>query len=71
MSSKDLSALAAELGLEQAYEVDPEAFAAARDRALALAERIAKARSFADEPGHVFRVPSVGEERPDDTGSGA
>ena len=71
MTSKNLSTLAADLGLEQAYQIDPEAFAAARDRALALAERIAKARSLADEPGHIFRVPDDGGSGPDDAGSGA
>jgi len=66
LTRQQLSELAVELGLEQAYELDPEAFAAALDKARALAERIPVARSFADEPAHVLNVPFASKTRPID-----
>lgn len=68
MTRNELSERAVELGLERAYEVDPEAFAAARDRARALAERTARSKSVADEPAHVYRVPDRPTRDPDDVG---
>lgn len=70
MTRQELSDLAAELGLERAYEIDPEAFAAALDKARTLAVGIQGARSFADEPAHVFNVPFGSKEKPDDGGTG-
>lgn len=70
MTKEKLSELAAELGLERAYEMNPDAFAAALEKTRALAARIPGAKSFADEPAHVFNVPFDANARPSDDGAG-
>ena len=69
MARNELSELAIELGLERAYELDPQAFAAARERARAIAERMPRPKSLADEPAHVFRAPDRAKREPEDVGS--
>ena len=60
----DLADIAAALGLEKAYRLDPQAFGEAMDKARALAGRIARPASVADEPAHVFRLPGRGDDGP-------
>ena len=57
-----LAALARRLGLEQAYAIDPAAFARAHRAARDLVERCPEPGTL-DEPAHVFRPPDAGENR--------
>lgn len=55
----ELSRRARELGLEKAYELDPQAFAAAMDTARSLSERIPRPTSVSDEPAHILRLANL------------
>ena len=57
LEPQDLRQLAGELGLEQAYELSPQAFAAALAKARALSAAAVPVKSFADEPAHVLILP--------------
>ena len=70
MKQKQLRDLATELDLEQAYALDPEAFAAALNKARLLCADIPAPKSFADEPAHVLVLPDRSKCGTESSGAG-
>ena len=57
MNQDQIAALAAELGLERALALDPDAFARAVQAARSLSARIPRPESLSDEPAHIYVAP--------------
>ena len=55
-----LAALANELGLKAAHDIDPPVFAAARNAAKGLSSRMRRTEVLAEEPAHVCRFANRG-----------